>query len=92
MKRVYYGILAVILIVLIGFGGCALTGSEQQQSGPHRGDQDLSGNLTNADVTINDWKVVIGLVACFCVSGVGFLVIGRLLVKHHAAIGKVTGG
>jgi hypothetical protein len=29
-------------------------------------------------------------VACFCISGIGFLVIGRMLVKHHAAINRVT--
>jgi len=90
MKGIYHGILNGLIIVLTATYGCALTGGKPIQSGPVRGDSAITGDLTNASIAVNDWKMVIGIVACFCISGIGFLVIGRMLVKHHAAINRVT--
>lgn len=87
-KAVRYGILAGFFLAHLVITGCALTGSKQSQSGPSRGDNPISGDLTNADITINDSKVVYCILGSGLLSICGFVLLTTKLAKHHATVNR----
>lgn len=89
-KAVLYGVLIGLLIGLTFDSGCTSAGVKQSTIGPVREGHPVSGDLTNATVTINDNKVVYYLVGIGAASLVGVLVCGAFLVKHHAKLKALT--
>lgn len=90
MKGIKHGILYSFLFVLIAIGGCSLQGGKQSSPGPVRGDNPISGNLTNADITINDPRLFYGIVGIGLLGFGGFAFLSWKLARHHAAINKVS--
>jgi len=91
-KAVLYGVRHIGVTVLVLTAGCAVTGGKPIQSGPARADQAIAGDLTNANVSINDWRMVVGLCVCGMVSIAGFYALNRKLVTHHASLARVITG
>jgi hypothetical protein len=90
MKGIRHGIIHCLLYVLVLTAGCALSGGRQSTSGPSRGNNPISGDLTNADITINDPRLFYGIVAVGIIGVAGFMVLGWRLARHHASIGRIS--
>jgi hypothetical protein len=86
MRSITHGILGSLILALLFIFGCTGLESKQSSTGPSRGDNPISGDLTNADITINDSKVVIGLALCGMVTVGGFVLLARQLARHHATV------
>ena len=96
-SAILWAVIFGIILVILAAGGCAdvrpekidtrsAEGSRSSSVGPVRGDLPLTGDMTNATITVNSDKMVYGFLACGGASLVGFMFIGRRLAKHHASI------
>jgi len=90
MKGLCHGICAVVIIVLVFVIGCSTTGAKILPGGPVRSGSAISGDLTNADITITDWRLVVGVMGCLLVSVIGFVYLSYRLAAHHAAIRSIA--
>ena len=86
-RTVACGIFIGVLLVFIAITGCALSGHGATSQGPSRGDNPISGDLSNANVTINDPHLLYFTMGTGIVSIVGFVFIFWRLQVHHRAIG-----
>lgn len=89
-SAVTYGNFICIPIVFGIVSGCSLAGHGANSQGPVRGDNPISGDLTNADITINDPKVLYFVLATGIISIVGFVLIFWRLQKHHRSIYRAS--
>jgi hypothetical protein len=90
MKGIKYGIFIAVLFASLFLPGCSLTGGKQSTPGPIRGDNPISGDLTNADIKINDPFLFYAILGTGVLCLAGFLVLGYKVVQHHAAIDKIV--
>lgn len=90
MKGIKHGFLYGFLFVLVAIGGCSLQGGKQSSPGPVRGDNPISGDLTNADIQINDPRLLYGFMGLGLIGVGGFALLSWKLAKHHSSINRVT--
>jgi hypothetical protein len=87
-KAVFNGVCNYVLLISLSASGCLSPDVKPVHVERLDRSAAVTGGVIDGNVSINDWKMVVGLCVCGLVSVGGFMVIGRKLAQHHAAVNR----
>jgi len=86
MKGIKYGYCLLVTSAVLGIASCAEYASKQSALGPVRGNNPISGDLTNATITFGDPHLVYVILAAGILSVVGVVYLAWRLAQHHSTV------